>query len=52
VADPGELSDLSSRFPERTQELAEGWEAYAQTNGVIVPNSPTFYAKPVTGRKY
>ena len=52
VADPGELSDLSLRFPDRTQALAKGWEAYAQTNGVIVPSAPTFYAKPVVGRKY
>jgi arylsulfatase A-like enzyme len=52
VEDPGEMSDLSSRFPDRTQELASGWNAYAQTNGVIVPSTPTFYAKPISGRKY
>ena len=52
VTDPGELRDLSSQLPDRTAALASGWEAYAQSNGVIVPDTPTLYAKPVDGRKH
>ncbi|MGI9240988.1 MAG: arylsulfatase [Verrucomicrobiales bacterium] len=50
--DPGERRDLSSKFPERTKELAGEWEAYAKNNGVIHPKPAAFYAKPVLGRKY
>ena len=52
ASDPGETLDLASQFPDRTSALANGWEDYAKFNGVISPNSATFYAKPVDGRKY
>jgi arylsulfatase len=52
AADPGELHDLSSKFPARAQALAEGWENYADSNGVITPNAPVAYSKPVVGRKH
>ncbi len=52
VDDPAELNDLSSAFPERTVKLAKAWNAYAARNGVIQPESPVFYAKPVSGRKH
>jgi arylsulfatase A-like enzyme len=52
AADPGELHDLSSEFPGRTRTLAEAWEDYANSNGVIPPDSATAYAKPVFGQKY
>jgi arylsulfatase len=50
--DPGELHDLSSRFPQQTAELSRSWEEYAKSNGVIQPSVPTAYAKPVSSRKY
>jgi arylsulfatase A-like enzyme len=50
--DPGELHDLSSNFPSRKKTLADAWRAYARENGVIEPNVPTAYAKPVVGRKF
>jgi arylsulfatase A-like enzyme len=52
AADPGELHDLSSKFPDRVGELARAWEDYADSNGVIQPNEATAYAKPVVGQKY
>jgi arylsulfatase A-like enzyme len=52
ATDPGELHDLSSRFPDRRKALAGAWEAYAKFNGVIRPDAPTFYSKPIVGRKY
>ncbi len=51
-ADPGELHDLSSEFPDRVSELARAWEDYADSNGVIQPNAATAYARPVVGRKF
>jgi arylsulfatase A-like enzyme len=52
AADPGELHDLASEFPERAGALAKAWEVYAESNGVIQPNTATAYAKPVVGRKH
>ena len=52
ASDPGELHDLSSDFPERTAELTRLWMDYADSNGVIQPNAPIAYSKPVIGRKY
>jgi len=52
AADPGEVHDLATEFPERARALAEAWEDYAESNGVIQPNAATAYAKPVVGRKY
>jgi arylsulfatase len=52
IADPGEVHDLVSEFPERARALAKAWEDYAESNGVIQPNAATAYAKPVVGRKY
>ena len=50
--DPGEMYDLSPEHPEMAEAIAAAWENYAEANGVIVPSEPTFYAKPITGRKY
>jgi arylsulfatase A-like enzyme len=52
AADPGELHDLSSEFPDRVGMLANAWANYAESNGVIQPNAATAYAKPVIGPKY
>ena len=52
IADPGEVHDLASEFPERARALAKAWEDYAESNGVIQPDAATAYAKPVVGRKY
>ncbi len=52
AADPSELNDLSSEFPDLAAELAEAWEIYATSNGVIEPDGTTFYSKPVVGQKY
>ena len=52
AADPGELHDRSSEFPQRVEALAQGWKDYAEANGVIQPSTPTMYAKPVVGRKH
>jgi arylsulfatase A-like enzyme len=52
AADPGELHDLSSKFPDRAEALAKAWEVYAESNGVIQPDAATAYAKPVVGQKY
>jgi hypothetical protein len=52
ATDPGEILDLSSKYPLRSQELADAWETYAEANGVIQPNVATAYAKPVTDRKF
>jgi len=52
AADPGEVHDLASEFPDRARALAKAWEEYAESNGVIQPNAATAYAKPVVGRKY
>ena len=52
ATDPAEIHDLSSKYPLRAQALADAWETYAEANGVIQPNVPTAYAKPVSGRKF
>jgi arylsulfatase A-like enzyme len=52
AADPGEINDLASEFPERVESLAKDWENYAEVNGVIKPDVPTAYGKPVSGRKF
>jgi arylsulfatase len=52
AADPGELNDLSSEFPDLAGELARAWEVYAKSNGVVQPDAPIFYSKPVIGKKY
>jgi len=45
--DPGEVNDLAAQYPELTTELAQGWQRYAKQNGVIHPNKPVAYARPV-----
>ena len=52
ATDPGEIHDLSSKYPLRSQALADAWEIYAEANGIIQPNMPIAYAKQVTGRKF
>jgi len=36
--DPGEQYDLSSKFPEKKQDLIARWDEYEKTNGVIIGN--------------
>jgi arylsulfatase len=50
--DPGEVNDLAAQYPDLTSELAQGWQQYAETNGVIRPNQPVAYARPVSEGKY
>jgi glucose dehydrogenase len=50
--DTGELNDLASEFPDRSAALARGWQDYADSNGVIQPNAPIAYSKPIVGRKH
>ena len=52
AADPGELHDLASEFPDRTKVLTNLFADYAESNGVINPSTPIAYAKPIVGRKY
>ncbi|HBZ49678.1 MAG TPA: hypothetical protein DEO43_05085 [Halieaceae bacterium] len=37
--DPGETDDLSDSEPERLAHMLQLWDSYAQTNGVILPES-------------
>jgi arylsulfatase A-like enzyme len=52
ATDPGEIHDLSSKYPLRSQALADAWKTYAEANGIIQPNVATAYAKPVIDRKF
>ncbi len=52
ATDPGEIHDLAAKYPERVDSMAKAWGAYAKSNGVIQPDTPTAYAKPVIGRKH
>lgn len=50
--DPGEMNNLATQYPDLTMELTQGWKRYAKTNGVIHPNQPVAYARPVSGGKF
>ena len=50
--DPGETRDIAALYPQRVAELSSAWEEYAKTNGVITPNKPVAYARPVSNGKY
>lgn len=50
--DPGEVKDLASQNAELVAELVSGWERYATENGVIHPEMPVAYGKPVSDGKY
>ena len=50
--DPGETRDLAAKHPDLVAELALGWTAYAESNGVIHPDTPVAYARPVSEGKY
>lgn len=52
ATDPGEIHDLATEFPDRVSALANSWQEYAISNGVVQPDAPVAYAKPVSGRKY
>jgi arylsulfatase A-like enzyme len=52
AADPGELHDLASVFPEQVKTLTNAWMNYADSNGVIQPDAAIFYARPIVGQKY
>jgi len=42
-ADLGEQNDLAQVHPELLAELVEGWQAYAQRVGVLLPETPILY---------
>jgi arylsulfatase len=50
--DPGENQDLAAEHPDLVAELALEWTAYAESNGVIHPDTPVAYARPVSEGKY
>ena len=52
ASDPGERDDLAPSRPELVEDLGKAWEEYAAANGVIRPDSPIAYGKPITGRKF
>ena len=33
--DPGEINDLSERYPERKAAMIDAWRRYAETNNVV-----------------
>jgi arylsulfatase len=37
--DPSELYDVSQENPDKMQEMLQAWEAYANENGVIIPEN-------------
>ena len=41
--DVGEQEDLSDEFPELRAELITAWEAYADSVGVVLPETPIPY---------
>jgi len=50
--DPGEVQDLAAQNPDLVTELALGWTTYAEANGVIHPDTPVAYGRPVAAGKY
>ena len=50
--DPGEVQDVAAQHPNLVAELALAWTAYAEANGVIHPDTPVAYGRPVSGGKY
>nr|WP_242526335.1 arylsulfatase [Novosphingobium sp. KA1] len=40
--DPGETRDLSDRYPQKRDELAADWDAYARANNVILPDQAPY----------
>jgi len=45
-SDPGELNDISASHPKVFQQLISDWQNYAKTNGVVEPDTATFYTLP------
>jgi len=50
--DPGEIQNVAAQQPDLVAELALGWSEYAEANGVIHPNTPVAYSRPVSAGKY
>jgi len=50
--DPGAMKNLATQYSDLTMELTQSWKRYAKTNGVIHPNRPVPYARPVSGGKF
>lgn len=51
ASDPGETKDLAEKHPDRAVQMAKFWNAYADANGVVHPDTPVYYAKdPGTGK--
>jgi arylsulfatase len=50
--DPGEVRDVAAEHPDLVAELELGWTAYAEANGVIHPETPVAYARPVANGKF
>jgi len=51
-ADPGEVNDLAAEHSEMVDEMATAWEGYARDSGVITPDEPVAYGKPVSAGKF
>jgi len=50
-SDPGETTDLAVEHAERLEQMGVQWDAYAEKNGVVHPDSAVFYSKdPGTGK--
>jgi arylsulfatase A-like enzyme len=50
--DPGETADLATEYPDLVEKLAEGWQKYADFNGVVRPDRPVAYGRPVAAGRY
>jgi len=50
--DPGEVTDLAAQHPDLAEELARKWQDYANMNGVIRPDRPVAYSRPVSAGRY
>ena len=46
TTDPGELHDVSVRYPKFYQQLVSAWQEYAKVNGVVEPDTPMLYSMP------
>ena len=50
--DPGEVRDVAAEHTDLVAELELGWTVYAEANGVIHPETPVAYARPVSNGKF
>lgn len=45
-SDPGEITNIADKYPDRLAKLSKKWQAFASENGVVEPDKATFYTKP------